>query len=60
MKRPRTITDREYERGLRLLARAPENQSGADKTWVLHFLRRLERLFDQARLAPKKRHGPVR
>ena len=60
MKRPQAITDREYVRGLRILARAPENQTGADKTWVLHFLRRLERLFGQARPAAKKRHGPVR
>jgi len=60
MKRPRTISDREYVRGLSILARAPENQAGADKTWVLHFLRRLERLFGQARPAPKNRHGPVR
>jgi len=60
MKRRRTITYREYERGLGILAGVPENQTGADKTWVLHFLRRLERLFGQARPAPKKRQGPVR
>jgi hypothetical protein len=60
MKRPRAITDREYLNGLRILARAPENQPGADKTWVLHFLRRLQRLFKQARPTPRKRHGTVR
>ena len=47
------------EKGLHILARAPENQNGADKTWVLHFLRRLERLFGQVRPAPQKRHGPI-
>jgi hypothetical protein len=58
--RRRVITDGEYARGLRLLANDPDNQTGADKTWVLHFLRRLERLFKNARLKPKRRHGPVR
>jgi hypothetical protein len=60
MQLPRKLTDSEYMRGLRILADAAENQTGADKTWVLHFLRRLERLFRQARPAGKKRHGPVR
>jgi hypothetical protein len=52
-----TITDAEYRRGLKILAARPENQSGADKTWVLHLMRRLEHLFNNARHAsrPKRR-----
>ena len=60
MSRSQKITDRQYAQGLHILACDPNNQTGADKTWVLHFLRRLERLFKNARPAPKKRHGPVR
>ena len=60
MSRHRTITDREYARGLHILATDPANQSGADKTWVVHFLRRLEHFFKSARPVAKKRHGPVR
>jgi hypothetical protein len=60
MSRRHKITDREYSRGLQVLACDPSNQTGVDKTWVLHFLRRLERLFKNARPASKKRHGPVR
>jgi hypothetical protein len=60
MKRKQTITDREYEKGLDILSAHASNQTGADKTWVLHALRRLERLFKSARLVTKKRHGSVR
>jgi hypothetical protein len=60
MKRRQTISDRNYARGLRILAADSNNQNGADKTWVLHFLRRLERLFKNARPVSKRRHGPVR
>jgi hypothetical protein len=60
MKRRQTISNRDYFRGLRLLAADPNNQSGADKTWVLDFLRRLDRLFKNARPVSKRRHGRVR
>src|SRR6516164_6931537 len=55
MRRHRTITDREYAGELRIRAADPDNQSGADKTWVLHFLRSLERVFNNAHPAAKKR-----
>ncbi len=60
MKHEQTLSDQEYSRGLRLLTADPNNQNGADKTWVLHFLRRLERLFQNARPVPKRRHGSLR
>jgi hypothetical protein len=60
MRPKRTITDRDYARGLDLLAAMPSNQNGADKTWVLHGLRRLERFFKNARPVARKPHGPVR
>jgi hypothetical protein len=58
MKRQQFLSDRDYFRGLRALADDRTNQNGADKTWVLHFLRRLERLFKHAR--PVRRGRPVR
>jgi len=60
MKHSHTLSDQDYFRGLRALADDPSNQNGADKTWVLHFLRRLERLFKNARPVPKRRHGRLR
>jgi hypothetical protein len=60
MKRRQMISDQDYLQGLRALAADPSNQDGADKTWVLHFLRRLERLFKNARPLSKRRHGRVR
>jgi len=60
MCRRQKMTDRQYARGLHALACDPSNQTGVDKTWALHFLRRLERLFKNARTASKKRHGCAR
>jgi hypothetical protein len=60
MKRRQTISDRDYFRGLGVLAADANNQDGADKTWVLYFLRRVERLFKNARPLSKRRHGRVR
>jgi hypothetical protein len=57
MKRRQMISDRDYFQGLRALATDPNNQDGADKTWVLAFLRRLERLFKNVRPVSKRRHG---
>jgi hypothetical protein len=60
MKRRQVISDRDYFQGLRALAADPNNQDGADKTWVLYFLRRLERLFKNARPVSMRRHGRIR
>jgi hypothetical protein len=57
MKHRQSLSDQAYSRGLRALSDDPMNQNGADKTWVLHFLRRLERLFKHARPVAKRRHG---
>jgi hypothetical protein len=40
----------------RELAALPCNQDGADKTWVLDLMRRLERLFASAKMLPGR--GP--
>jgi hypothetical protein len=55
MKHRRSLSDQAYTRGLRALSDHPNNQSGANKTWVLHFLRKLERLFKNARQVAKMR-----
>jgi hypothetical protein len=60
MKHRRSLSDQAYARGLRALSDDPNNQNGIDKTWVLHFIRRLERLFKNARPIAKSRHGRVR
>jgi len=60
MNKKATITDAEYQRGLQILAAQPQNQSGADKTWVLHLMRRLERLFNNARPASRTNRRSVR
>jgi hypothetical protein len=52
----RASRDAEYLAMAEWLASRPFNTNDEDKTWVLHFMRRLERLFAAARPLPGK--GP--
>jgi hypothetical protein len=55
------LDDKELQVKLRRVEALPANRENSDKTWVLHLMRRLERLTREARALPGRGpHGSVR
>ena len=55
------MKDQTLYRLARRLSRRPCNRDGADKTWVLHLLTGLERLFSSARrVGVRRRRASLR